>query len=62
MEFMENIAVAVKDKKMTVTVDLAKEFGPSKTGKTIIVANSHGFQPIGGVEERMNLTVTRKNQ
>lgn len=58
---MENIAVDVKSKKMTVTVDLAKEFGPSSTGKTIIVANSHGFQPIAGTEERMNLTVTRKN-
>lgn len=58
---MENIAVDVKAKKMTVTVDLSKSFGPSSTGKTIIVANSHGFQPINGSDERLNLTVTRRN-
>lgn len=58
---MENIAATVKDKKMTVIVDPAKDFGPSKTGKTIIAANSHGFQSIDGTSERMNLTVTRKN-
>ncbi len=58
---MENIAIDVKAKKMTVTVDLSKNFGPSSTGKTIIVANSHGFQPINGSDERLNLTVTRRN-
>lgn len=58
---MDNIVIDVKAKKMTITVDLAKDFGPSSTGKTIIVANTHGFQSIPGTDQRLNLTVTRKN-
>lgn len=57
---MDNIVIEVKAKKMHITVDLAKEFGPSTTGKTIIIANSHGFQAITGTDQRLNLTVTRK--
>jgi len=58
---MDNIAVDVKAKKLTITVDLAKNFGPSTTGKTLIVANSHGFQPLPDVPEKINLTVCRRN-
>ncbi len=32
----KNMEMALHDRILTVTVDLSKEFGPSKSGKTII--------------------------
>jgi hypothetical protein len=38
----------VKGDMLTITVDLSKRFGPSKTGKTMIVATSAGNVSIPG--------------
>ena len=35
---------------LTITIDLAKEYGPSASGKTIIVATTEGNQSIPGRE------------
>ncbi|MFH1491432.1 MAG: hypothetical protein ABII06_21190 [Pseudomonadota bacterium] len=43
---MKNVEVAVKDTKIVITVDASKEFGPSASGKTIIIASTEGNQPI----------------
>ncbi len=45
---MENVEYKVKDGKLIITVDLTKDFGPSKSGKTLTVASSGGFQKIEG--------------
>lgn len=43
---MKNVDVKVEKEKLTVTVDLSKTFGASKTGKSIIIASSEGNQPV----------------
>lgn len=43
---MENIKVEVKGNILTLTVDLTKEFGQSKSGKTTIIASSGGNAPV----------------
>lgn len=40
---MQNIETKVEGTKLTITVDLSKDFGPSKTGKSNIVASTNGF-------------------
>ena len=39
---MLNVETEVKDNKLTITVDLTKEFGASKSGKTTIIASTQG--------------------
>ena len=39
---MKNVEMTVEGTKLTITVDLSKEFGPSASGKTIIIASTEG--------------------
>jgi hypothetical protein len=41
----------VENNILTIQVDLTKEFGPSSSGKTIIIASTEGNVPIPGSEE-----------
>ena len=41
---MQNVKYEVKDNKLIIEIDLTKEFGPSKSGKTITVASTRGNQ------------------
>jgi hypothetical protein len=41
-------------------VDLSKEFGPSSTGKTIIIASTEGNVTIPSRQEKIGLNVYRK--
>lgn len=44
---MKNVKIEVdKNKIMTITVDLKKDFGASSSGKTTIVATTGGNQPV----------------
>lgn len=45
---------------LTITVDLSKSFGPSASGKTIIIASTEGNQPIDGTPAVVGLNVYRK--
>ena len=45
---MDNTQIEVKDNKAVITIDLSKDFGPSKSGKTIVVATTRGNVPIPG--------------
>ncbi|HEX6079417.1 MAG TPA: hypothetical protein VF197_07285 [Methylomirabilota bacterium] len=45
---------------LTITVDLSKEFGPSSSGKTIIVASTEGNVTVPEREEKIGLNVYRK--
>lgn len=44
---MANVETKVESNKLIITVDLTKDEGPSKTGKTLIVATTNGFQRVG---------------
>ena len=46
---MTNVELEVKGSKLVITVDLTKDFGPSKSGKTTIVATTGGGVPVPGM-------------
>ena len=39
---MKNVEMAVDGNILTISVDLSKEQGPSKTGKTIVIGTTQG--------------------
>lgn len=45
---MENVEMKVEDNKLIIEVDLTKDFGPSKSGKSITVASTKGNVSIPG--------------
>ena len=57
---MKNVEMSVEGDVLTIKVDLTKEFGPSSSGKTIIIASTEGNQTIDGREEKAGLNVYRK--
>jgi len=57
---MQNVEMSVKDNKLTITVDLSKEFGPSTSGKTIIIGSTKGNASIPGRDDvKVGLNVYR---
>jgi hypothetical protein len=57
---MKNVEMSVEGTVLTIKVDLSKEFGPSSTGKTIIVASTEGNVSIPDRQEKIGLNVYRK--
>ncbi len=57
---MKNVQMTVEGNILTIKVDLSKEFGPSASGKTIIVASTEGSVSILDREEKLGLNVYRK--
>lgn len=57
---MKNVEMTVVGNLLTITVDLSKEFGPSASGKTIIIASTEGNVPIPDRMEKVGLNVYRK--
>jgi hypothetical protein len=45
-----NVEMTVKGNKLTIVCDLTEDFGPSKSGKTNIVASTDGNIEIPGHE------------
>ena len=52
---MKNVDVKMNGKIMTITVDTSKDFGPSASGKTIIIATTGGAQDFDGVKVGLNV-------
>lgn len=57
---MKNVEFSVEGNMLTIKIDLAKEFGPSSSGKNIIVASTEGNVTIPNREEKIGLNVYRK--
>jgi hypothetical protein len=58
---MKNVDMKVEGDILTVKVDLTKEFGPSASGKTIIIASTEGNIAIPDKEDiKIGLNVYRK--
>lgn len=57
---MKNVEMTVEGTILTIKVDLSKEFGPSASGKTIIVATTEGNVSIPNRPEKVGLNVYRK--
>ena len=57
---MKNVKLTVSGNTLTITVDLTQEFGPSSSGKTIIIASTEGNFPLPRRTEVVRLNVYRK--
>jgi hypothetical protein len=58
---MKNVEMTVTDNILTIKIDLTKEFGPSSSGKTIIIASTEGNVSIPGYEnKKVGLNVYKK--
>jgi hypothetical protein len=58
---MKNVEMAVEGNILTIKVDLTEEFGPSSSGKTIIIASTEGNVSVPGDEDKkVGLNVYRK--
>ena len=58
---MKNVELSVDGEILTIKVDLKKEFGPSSSGKTIIIASTEGNKGVPGKEEiKVGLNVYKK--
>jgi hypothetical protein len=56
---MKNIEMTVEEETLIIKVDLTKDFGPSKSGKTIIVASTEGNVSVPARNEKIGLNVYR---
>jgi hypothetical protein len=57
---MKNVEMTVDGNVLTIKVDLSKEFGPSASGKTIIIASTEGNIAVPDRDEKVGLNVYRK--
>jgi hypothetical protein len=57
---VRHVAEKVEGNILTIKVDLTKEFGPSSSGTTIIVASTEGNVSIPERDEKVGLNVYRK--
>jgi hypothetical protein len=58
---MKNVDMQIKDGKLVITVDLSKQFGPSSSGKSRIIASTEGNASVPGREEvKIGLNVYTK--
>jgi hypothetical protein len=58
---MKNVDLTLDGNILTIKVDISKEFGPSTSGKTTIIASTEGNKPVPGKEEvKIGLNVYKK--
>jgi hypothetical protein len=57
---MKNVDMSIEGNILTIKVDLSKEFGPSSSGKTIIIASTEGNIAVPDREEKVGLNVYRR--
>jgi hypothetical protein len=56
---MKNVEMKLEGNVLVIRVDLTKDFGPSASGKTTIIASTEGNIPVPDREERVGLNVYR---
>lgn len=58
---MKNVEMKMNGKNvLEIKVDLTKEFGQSKSGKTVIIATTEGNQPVTGLNDvKVGLNIYR---
>jgi hypothetical protein len=57
---MKNVELTVEGTMLTIKVDLSKDFGPSSSGKTTIIASTEGNISIPEREEKIGLNIYKK--
>jgi hypothetical protein len=56
---MKNVEMSVAGNILTIKVDLSKDFGPSSSKKSIIIASTEGNVAVPNREEKVGLNVYR---
>jgi len=56
---MKNIEMSIEEETLIIKVDLSKNFGKSKSGKTIIVASTEGNVSVPERNEKIGLNIYR---
>ena len=60
---MKNVDMTLDGNILTIKVDISKEFGPSSSGKTIIIASTEGNISVPGNEEtKIGLNIYKKKK
>ena len=57
---MKNVEMKVDGDILTIKVDLTKDFGPSSSGKNIIIASTEGNMSLPERDEKIGLNIYRK--
>ena len=58
---MKNVEMTVEGNILTLKIDLTEDFGPSSSGKTIIIASTEGNVSVPDQEEKkVGLNVYKK--
>ncbi|MGD9852699.1 MAG: hypothetical protein AB7T38_15685 [Nitrospirales bacterium] len=57
---MKNVDLKIEGMILTIKVDLSKDFGPSSSGKTTIIATTEGNVSVPGREEKIGLNIYKK--
>jgi hypothetical protein len=57
---MKNVEMKVEGNILTIKVDLSKEYGPSSSGKTTIIATTEGNISVPERDEKVGLNVYKK--
>lgn len=47
VELGQNISGSISGNVLTLTIDLSKRLGPSKSGKTMLIATTGSAKPVG---------------
>lgn len=58
---MKNVDMKIEKKKLIIEIDLTKNFGPSESKKTLIIASTEGSQKVGHEDVVLGLNVYKKN-
>jgi len=58
---MKNVDLKLEGNILIIKVDLGKDFGPSSSGKNVIVASTEGNQSVPGKEDvKIGLNIYKK--
>ena len=59
---MQNINMKVTGTTLTITVDISKRLGKSKSGKTTLIASSEGNVPVPGTDVVAGINLYTKGE
>lgn len=59
---MKNVNLTITDNKLCIEVDLAQDFGPSSSGKSVVIATTEGNKTVPGTDVKIGLNVYKPNK
>ena len=56
---MNNVTLTKEANTLIIKIDLSVPGTRSMSGKSTVIASTHGFQPVPGTTEKINLNIIR---